>query len=316
MGGASGLRARIEHLARWNLPLPSAGPEFFRLDTYFGLRIQFAYMATSPLAGRTIAVPETREIEVFAGLLQRRGAHVLRCPMVAIHDAPDPAPVLQWSRRLAADEFEDLILLTGEGLRRILSCIERHEPTLRPQFLAALSRVRKITRGSKPARVLRELGMKSDIAAQRATTEGVIASLRTHNLRGRRVGVQLYGTEPNRTLVDFLEDAGATVWAVAPYVYADAAEDQAVIGLLAQLRSGEVDAITFTSSAQVERLIAVTSEEAVRSALSNTLVAAVGPVVSGTLRGHGITPSLVPEESFFLKPLTAALEEALHASSA
>lgn len=268
-------------------------------------------MSARPLVGRTIAVPETREIEVFATLLERRGARVIRCPLVAIRDAPDPAPVLEWSRKLAAGALDDVILLTGEGLRRILSCIELHEPALRPQLVAALGRVRRITRGPKPAKVLRELGMKPDIAAEVPTTDGVIASLRGLDLRQRRVGVQLYGTDPNRPLIDFLEGAGAAVSAVAPYVYADAVDDQAVRSLIDQLRSREVDAIAFTSSAQVERLIAIASGEGARSALANTLVAAIGPVVADTLRRHGIDARLMPEESFFLKPLTSALEEAL-----
>lgn len=268
-------------------------------------------MTTQPLAGRTIAVPESREIEVFATLLERRGAHVIRCPLVAIRDPADPAPVLDWSRRLAADAFDDLILLTGEGLRRILSCIERHEPPLGARFIDALRRLRKVTRGPKPAKVLRELGMKPEIAAERPTTEGVIASLRGLQLGHRRVGVQLYGTEPNRPLIDFLEGAGAVVSTVAPYVYADAADEQAVRSLIDQLRESRVDAIAFTSSAQIERLIAVVSEDDARSALANTLVAAVGPVVAETLRRHGIDARLMPEESFFLKPLTSALEEAL-----
>jgi len=46
-------------------------------------------MDQQPLAGRTVAVPETRELEVFAAMLERRGASVVRCPLVAIHDAPD-----------------------------------------------------------------------------------------------------------------------------------------------------------------------------------------------------------------------------------
>jgi uroporphyrinogen-III synthase len=268
-------------------------------------------MTTQPLAGRTIAVPESREIEVFAALLERRGARVIRCPLIAIRDAPDPAPVLDWSRRLAGGAFDDLILLTGEGLRRILSCIERCEPRLREQFVAALGRMRKITRGPKPAKVLRELGMKPDVAAGQATTDGVIASLRGLDLRGRGVGVQLYGTEPNRPLVDFLRGAGALVATVSPYVYADAADEQAVRNLLDELRHGEVDAIAFTSSAQIARLIAIGSEEGARAALANTLVAAIGPVVAESLRRHGIDARLMPEESFFLKPLTSALEEAL-----
>ena len=268
-------------------------------------------MTAQPLAGRTIAVPETRAIEVFAALLERRGARVIRCPLVAIRDAPDPAPVLDWSRQLAAGALDDLILLTGEGLGRILSCVERLDPALRAPFVEALGRMRKITRGPKPAKALRELGMKPDIAAEPPTTAGVIAGLRGLDLRGRRVGVQLYGTEPNRPLIDFLTGAGAGVSAVAPYVYADAADEAVVRSLVDEMRAGRVDAIAFTSSAQVERLVTVASEEGARSALANTVVAAVGPMVAGTLRRHGIDARLMPEESFFLKPLTSVLEEAL-----
>jgi uroporphyrinogen-III synthase len=264
-----------------------------------------------PLAGRTIAIPESREIEVFAALLERRGARVIRCPLVAIRDAPDPDPVLDWSRRLAAGAFDDLVLLTGEGLRRILSCIERHQPALRAQFIEALSAARKITRGPKPAKALRELGMKPELAAEQPTTAGVIATLRGLDLRNRGVGLQLYGTDPNRPLVDFLESVGAVVFAVAPYVYADDSDEQAVGARGDEFRAGQVDANAVTSTAQIERLIAVASEEGARAALANTLVAAIGPVVADNLRRHGIDARLMPEGSFFLKPLTSALEEAL-----
>src|SRR6202035_2126187 len=187
-------------------------------------------MEPQPLAGRTVAVPETRELEVFAAMLERRGASVVRCPLVAIHDAPDPAPVLAFARGFAGGACDDLILSTGEGLRRILACIERHEPALKARFLAALASVRKITRGPKAARELRELGLKPDLPAQPPTTAGIISCLAGQDLRGRRVGVQLYGTEPNRPLVEFLERAGATVLTVATYVYADGADDAAVRG--------------------------------------------------------------------------------------
>jgi uroporphyrinogen-III synthase len=268
-------------------------------------------MDKQPLAGRVVAVPETREIDVFATMLERRGAQVVRCPLVAIRDAPDPAPVLQWSRELAQGSFDDLILLTGEGLRRILGCIERNEPSLKERFVAALSRVRKITRGPKPARALRELGMKPDITPERPTTEGVIASLQSLDLKGRRFGVQLYGTEPNRPLVEFLQGADAKVSTVAPYVYADAADDAAVMNLLTRLQAEEIDAIAFTSTPQVERLFAVAPAPTIINALARTVVAAVGPVVAETLQRHGVQARVMPEESFFLKPLTSVLEEAL-----
>lgn len=263
------------------------------------------------LAERVIALPETRELDVFAAMLERRGARVIRCPLVAILDAPDPAPVLEWIRRFAAGACDDLVLLTGEGLRRLLGCIDRHAPELKEQFIAELARVRKITRGPKPARALRELGLRPELAAEVPTTEGVIATLSAHDLRGRRVGVQLYGTEPNLPLVGFLAAAGAEVLTVAPYVYADKEADSAVAALIDEMAAGRVDAIAFTSTPQVTRLFSLAEPDIVRAALRKTLVAAVGPVVADTLAEHGIDAPLMPTESFFLKPLTSALEQAL-----
>jgi uroporphyrinogen-III synthase len=272
-------------------------------------------MQERTLAGRTIAVPETRELDVFAAMLERRGAQVLRCPLVAILDAPDPAPVLDWIRAFISGSCDDLVLLTGEGLRRLLGCIEKHQPQWRAAFIERLAQVRKITRGPKPARALRALELKPDIAAQTPTTEGVIDSLRTEHLAGRSIGVQLYGTEPNRPLIDFLQSAGARVHTVAPYVYADQAADAAVRELLTRMSEGQVDVIAFTSTPQVERLFAVGPPELVAAALARTHVAAVGPVVADALARHDVSVRSMPQDSFFMKPLTSALEEALGPSS-
>ena len=70
----------------------------------------------SALSGKVVAVPEARQLDVFCGLLERRGATVLRAPLVAIKDAPDPRPVLQWIEAFNAGQCSELILLTGEGL--------------------------------------------------------------------------------------------------------------------------------------------------------------------------------------------------------
>ena len=268
-------------------------------------------MPEQTLAGRTIAVPETRELDVFASLLERRGATVLRCPLVAILDAPDAAPVLEWIRWFASGACDDLILLTGEGLRRLLACIDKNEPARRDGFVAQLARTRKVTRGPKPARALRELGLKSDIAADEPTTAGVIASLREEHLEGRSVGVQLYGTEPNAPLIDFLQGAGARVRTVAPYIYASKSDDAAVSALLERMTRGEVDAIAFTSAAQVDRLFAIAPAAQVQAALACTQVAAVGPVVAAALAQRAVRVASMPQDSYFMKPLASALEAAL-----
>jgi len=263
------------------------------------------------LQGRRIAVPESRELDVFAMLLERRGATVLRCPLIDIRDAPDPAPVLTWLRLFCAGGCDDLIVFTGEGLRRLLGALDRHAPELRATFVGRLGAVRTIARGPKPGRVLRELGLRPTLVAEPATTPGVIALLQDLDLRGRRVGVQLYGVEPNAPLMDFLAGAGARALPVAPYVYADAAADAEVLTLIGQMGEGCIDAVAFTSMQQVERLFRVAEAarqgELLRQALARTMVAAIGPVVADALGARGVTAQVIPADSYYLKPLTQAL---------
>lgn len=271
----------------------------------------------TPLSGRRIAVPESRELDVFAGLLERRGAVVLRCPLVDIRDAPDPAPLLEWLHMFRAGGCDDLVLFTGEGLRRLLDVLERHAPGERAGFVERLAQVRIVARGPKPGRVLRELGLRPTLVAEPATTAGVIACLGALDLHGRRVGVQLYGAEPNEPLMAFLAEAGAQAWPVAPYRYADAADDAQVMALVGRMRLGEVDAIAFTSLQQVERLFRLAEAHGgsgdLRDALSRTVVAAVGPLVAEALARHGVPAQAVPAGSYYMKPLVTALAAALAA---
>jgi uroporphyrinogen-III synthase len=94
---------------------------------------------STALAGRTIAVPETRQLDVLASLLERRGATVLRCPLVGIRDAPEQQPVIAWLRRRLATPSDDLIVFyTGEGVERLMSSARRVgiEATSSPRCVA------------------------------------------------------------------------------------------------------------------------------------------------------------------------------------
>ena len=118
------------------------------------------------LAGRRIIIPETREASIFAGMLRERGAEAVLCPLVAIKDLPDPGPAEACGlTRFVARPPDDLILLTGEGLRRLAALADRIK--LRPNFVAALAQPRKIARGPKPVRALRELGLDAECAGRR-----------------------------------------------------------------------------------------------------------------------------------------------------
>lgn len=267
------------------------------------------------LTGRVIAVPESRSLDIFTRLLERRGAEVIQCPLVGIHNTPDVEPVLGWLHEFNSGACDDLILMTGEGLRRLQSIIDIHAPELREPFVAQLAKVRKVTRGPKPNSELRKLNLERDINALAPTTEGVIETMASLDLNGRTVGLQLYGSYSNPPLVAALEAQGATVKSVAPYVYADDIEEQRVIDLIQKLVAGGVDVIAFTSATQVKRLWSVAKKQdqlaAMEAAFADLTVTAVGPVVRDCLLEKGVSVDLMPEDSFFLKPLVNLLGEKL-----
>jgi uroporphyrinogen-III synthase len=262
----------------------------------------------APLAGRRVAVFEHRELGRLAQMLEAQGAEVLRCPLVAIADAPDAETVLAWLRRASDTPFDDLVLMTGEGLRRLVGFAER--AGLEAAFRAALGRTRTVTRGPKPVQALREIGLGPGLRALAPTTAGVIAALSGDDLRGRRIGVQLY-PEADSRLVDFLAGAGAAPDPVLPYAYVPAGDPAGILALIGEIGAGRVDVVAFTSASQVSMLFdagrAAGKEPELCSALRRTAVAAVGPVVAGELQRRGIPVAAMPRDTFFMKPLVSAI---------
>jgi uroporphyrinogen-III synthase len=273
--------------------------------------VQLGASMSQSLSGRHVVVPESRELDLFVQMLERAGAHAIRCPLVSIHDVEDAAPAEAWIRRLAAGEHDDLVLYTGEGVKRLHGLAGR--AGLETEYVEGLRRARKIVRGPKPARVLRTLGLAPEIPAEVPTTEGLIATLSGLDLAGRRVGVQLY---PNHTdaILDFLRGAGAAVDAVIPYRYASDEEDGRVVEVLHSMAAGQIDMIALTSTPQVRRLKEVAAkrglDDILRSAAERTLIAAVGPVTAEAARAAGWQVAVMPETSFHLKPFIAAMAAA------
>lgn len=266
---------------------------------------------TLPLEDRTIALAEGRQLEELAQMLEKEGARTLRCPLLSILDAPDETPVLRWLRQLSAGEFAWVILFTGEGVRRLLALAERHG--LRDSVIAALGRTQTLTRGPKPVKAMKEAGLAPTRIAPAPTTDGVIASLRSIELRGQAVGVQMY-SDANPPLMEYLRGAGATVYPVLPYVYAPASDAERVAGLIQQMADGRVDVVVFTSSPQVDRLFDVAAErqltETLQAGLIRTRVASVGPVLTEHLHARGVPVQIAPEQGFVMKNLVLQIMRA------
>lgn len=261
------------------------------------------------LRHRTIAIPESRQQDVLADLLVRRGATVLRCPLIAIKDSLDEQAIEKWMATMIAGKFDDFIILTGEGMRRLEGFAERFD--CQQDWHRALTGVRKIVRGPKPVRELRKLQLHADLAGAAPTTDGIIESLQDADLAGRHVAVQLYGSDPNEKLINFLQDKGAMVSTVAPYIYATESDQEQVVALIHRLAEGTVDAILFTSQPQYKHLANVAKknglEKLLEMGLEVTIIGAIGPVMADYLKEEGVRVDFMPESHYFMKPLVTAL---------
>jgi uroporphyrinogen-III synthase len=269
------------------------------------------------LTGKIVAVPEARQLDVLAGLLERRGASVLRCPLIGIEDSSDEGAVVAWIERLIEQPTDLVVFYTGEGVERLSRFARR--AGLEAAFVAALARTPKLTRGPKPKRALRALELVPEHSATEPTTAGMIAAAESIVTPLRRVALQLYSEEQDRQLVRHFEHRGAAVDCVAPYVYASGADDERVEALISALAAGRVDAIAFTSKAQLQRLLGLARkrglEAELRSGLERTKVAAIGPVVAEELRSASIRVDATPTESYSMKPLVTRLCELIGAGS-
>ncbi|QUS39154.1 uroporphyrinogen-III synthase [Tardiphaga alba] len=266
------------------------------------------------LDGTRILILETREEAQFSRLLKEKGADVLQCPMFTIEDVPDARPVEDWIARFVADPFDDLVLMTGEGLRRMLKVVRRTCGDA--AFVEAVGKSRRFTRGPKPGKALREIGLAPDVTTEKPTSEGIAEMLAAYDLTGRRVGLQLYPEKDHAALIRAIEAQGAVVDAVIPYIYDSKAADTNILAAIDEMESARVDAIALTSSGQVRRLVDAARthgrEDQLRNALAKTPIASVGPVVSDELESYGFRASITPAEgAFFMRPLISAMSVAL-----
>jgi uroporphyrinogen-III synthase len=266
------------------------------------------------LNGYRILILETREEAQFSRLLTEQGADVLQCPMFTIHDAPDATPIEAWIKRFIEAPFDDLVLMTGEGLRRLMKVVRRIG--VEQDFILALGKARKFARGPKPGRALREIGLEPQMTTEKPTSEGIAEMLDRIDLRGHRVGLQLYPDKDHGVLIGAIRAQGAEVDTVLPYVYDAQAADANIVTAIDEMAQGRIDAIALTNLGQVRRLVEVARargcEAQLRDGLAHTPIASVGPVVSDELKSHGLRTDISPaNDAYFMKPLISAMAAAL-----
>jgi uroporphyrinogen-III synthase len=249
-----------------------------------------------PLDNRTVAITEHRFEKEFASLIERHGASVISCPLLEERPVENHDELGLFIDRLIGGELDLMVFFTGIGVRFLAVEAESHQKL--SDFVAALGPLRIVARGPKPKAALQKLGRQVDLAPQKPTSDGLLDLLENEDLRGVRVGVQLYG-KPNDAFCEGLVAMGAAVSTVQVYDYAPASDRGRIRDFIKTLLSDSVDVVTFTSGPQITSLFDVADEAGLSDPLVQRMnesmaVAVIGEVADRSLQRRGIRARICP----------------------
>jgi uroporphyrinogen III methyltransferase/synthase len=242
------------------------------------LRRELAWFEARPLFGRTVVVTRSRtQASGLAEGLTRLGARVLSLPTIAIEPPDSPGPLGTAVDALA--EFDWLAFTSVNGVERLFAALARAGGDSR-----RLAHCRVAAVGPATVAALRERGIVADLVPARATSVALSEALREQvDMTGLRVLLPGADIAPPE-LPDSLRAAGAVVTEVVAYRTVPVEPDPEVV---AALRAGEVQVVTFTSSSTVRNYVA-----GVRQTLGglppNIVYASIGPETSRTAAAEGI----------------------------
>lgn len=243
------------------------------------------------LLGRTIVITLERRADDLAAALGRHGALVQRAPALSTRSIPDDAELLARTRHLITHPPQDLVVLTGIGLRGWLRAADT--AGLRDELRAALAAARIVARGAKAQGAVQGGGLDTAWVAPSETSAEVGDHLVTRGIDGRRIAVQHHGSGADG-LDERLIANGADVVSLTVYRSGPTRDPEALRRSVRQAVEGHLDAVVFTSApaaaAWLEEVVAADLLVGlrVRAAAGDVVLACVGPVTARPLTDRGL----------------------------
>jgi uroporphyrinogen III methyltransferase/synthase len=230
--------------------------------------LELAWFESRPLFGRSIVVTRAREqaseLRVRLGAL---GAEVIELPAIEIEPVDIKLPALV--------DYEWVVFTSANGVAaffdRALAAAGLDARALGTNLIAAI--------GPGTAGALATRGIKADLVPQRFVAESLVEAFPDPSASGGRV-LLARAEQARDVLPDGLGARGFTVDVLPVYRTVRTTPPDAV---LERVRSGDVDAITFTSSSTAENLRALLGAVPV----PQPTVVSIGPVTSATARECG-----------------------------
>ena len=244
-------------------------------------------------------------------MIRRLNGDAFVAPSVQERALEDQRDALRFVEQLEADEFDLVICMTGAGLAFLRDIVAARMPVER--LAAGLRRVTIVSRGSKPIPVLREMNVPIRVAVPEPNTwKEVVDAVAVRS--ERRIAVQEYG-RPNAEMNAALETLGAKVTPVAIYRWELPDDREPLREAARRLAAHAIDVVIFTSSIQLDHLLAISRELGIEAEVLDALsrevvIASVGPVMTATLESHGLSADIIPNHPKMGSLVKAAAEMA------
>ena len=262
------------------------------------LREELRWFDNRPLFGKRIMVTRTQEqAREFIALLAAQGAEAVCCPTIAT------AAPKSWDELDAAiadlDRTDFLILTSTNAVDAFFSRLAEKGADVR-----SLSGVQIVAVGPKTAGAIRARGVSPDLVPEDYRAEGVVALLKEQEIAGKRI---LYPrTNLARDLIPAeLAAVGAEI--AAPVAYRTVAPAGGGERIRELLTTGEIDAVTFTSSSTVENFVEMVGPDAA-GLLKKVDVVTIGPLTTRTAELLGLKVAVQPP-TYTLEGMLEAMAE-------
>lgn len=254
-------------------------------------------MTNHSLEGKCIGALESRMAGRLGDLIRKRGAEVMSAP--ALREAPVDCleMVGELIDGIGDGEFQVVVAQTGVGVSTLFK--EATKLGREPELLTGLRKVVCIARGPKPVAALRKAGVLTPVKVRSPyTTDELLETLGEFDLSGCGVALINYG-ERNEVLSETLLSACANLYELCLYEWMLPEDTRPLESLVRAVLKRELDAVAFTSQAQVKHVFKIAEQRGFGSVLSatmnSTVVAAVGPTCAKALTSYGVSPDVVPD---------------------
>ncbi len=269
------------------------------------MRDKLRWFARAPLAGKRIVVTRARaQASALSDELAALGAEVFEMPAIEI-GAPDSYDALD-AALSCLETYDWLVFTSANGVERFFARLA--EGACFPECARdarALAHARIAAIGPATASQLAAHGIVPDVVPSEYRAEAVFEALVENGLTAEKRVLIPRAQEAREALPRLLASFGAQV-DVVPVYRTELPASSSADRTRSLFASGNVDAVTFTSSSTVRNLLTLLGAEA-HELLRSIDLFSIGPVTTGTLAEHGFSGANVREAPAYTIPHLVAL---------